>query len=332
MCLGSKDETSGNQSCVATIQEDGKLTIRLRLPDALVPVFGKHVPISDLFFKYGHTEILAALKECQYRNTVQKEKKTASSDYGQAISYRFVRDKKGWRLFASTAISEPTWETSTRCGVIGVDINVDHLAVIETDRFGNPLSKQSIPLQLYGKDKNQSLAEIGNACAQIIQIAKESKKDLVIEKLDFKTKKAYLKGNTKYRRMLSSFAYSTIIQHLKSRAFRFGVTLHQVHPAFTSLLGRIKFAKRYGLSIHQAAALCIARRLFGFSERPPGHLNNIPDDKSGYITLTVPERNRSKHGWTYLRAINQSLQAVLAAQTRSTLRRSTGPNCCLSTC
>jgi len=324
-CLGSKDESSGNQSCVATIQENGKLTMRLRLPDALVPDFGKYLTIPDLFFKYGHTEVMAALKECYYRNILQKENDSLASHYGQAISYRFVRDQKGWRVFASTAIAEPTWETSTRCGLIGVDINVDHFAIVETDRFGNPLSKQSISLQLYGKDKNQSLAEIGNACAQIIQIAKEVKKDLVIEKLDFKKKKANLKENTKYRRMLSSFAYSTIIQHLKSRAFRFGVNLHQVNPAFTTLLGRIKFAKRYGLSIHQAAALCIARRLFGFSERAPSHLTNIPDGKGGYITLTVPERNRSKYGWTYLRAINQRLQVALAAQTRSTLSRSKGP-------
>ena len=33
--LGSKDERAGCQLCVATVQDDGTLTLRLRLPDAL---------------------------------------------------------------------------------------------------------------------------------------------------------------------------------------------------------------------------------------------------------------------------------------------------------
>jgi len=39
--LGSKDETSGNQLCSAIPQEDGTFTLRLRLPDILVPIPGK---------------------------------------------------------------------------------------------------------------------------------------------------------------------------------------------------------------------------------------------------------------------------------------------------
>ena len=34
-------------------------------------------------------------------------------------------------------------------GVIAVDINSDHLAVVETDRFGNPLHTFNIPLPLH---------------------------------------------------------------------------------------------------------------------------------------------------------------------------------------
>ena len=41
--LGSKDETSGCQLCVATVRDDGKLTLRLRLPDALAERHGKYL-------------------------------------------------------------------------------------------------------------------------------------------------------------------------------------------------------------------------------------------------------------------------------------------------
>ena len=38
--LGSRDESGGNQACVATVREDGKLDLRLRLPDRLVGDMG----------------------------------------------------------------------------------------------------------------------------------------------------------------------------------------------------------------------------------------------------------------------------------------------------
>ena len=205
-CLGSKDETSGNQTCRATIQDDGNITLRIRLPNILVSTYGPYITITDLHFKYGHNEIITSLRDCQYRNELQKLKKPLYKEHGQAISYRFLKDAKGWRLFVSTALFEPEWKTSSRSGLIGLDINTDHLAIVETDRYGNPISKRSIPLHLYGKDKKQSLAEIGPACAEAINIAKEEKKDLIIEELDFKRKKAELKEGSKYRRMLRANA------------------------------------------------------------------------------------------------------------------------------
>jgi IS605 OrfB family transposase len=316
--LGSKDETAGNQTCTLTLQEDGKLTLRIRVPHVLVPQYGKYLTIPHLFFNYGQKEIITSLNDCKYRKELQSLKQPEYVNHGQAISYRFIKDKKGWRVFASTTLCEPEWMTSKKQGILGVDINANHLALVETDRHGNPIAKYSIPLCLYGKNHNQSLASIGDACKEIIQIAIRTKKDIIIEDLNFQQKKIELKqlGPAKYRRMLSSFAYQCMIQTLKSRAFRFGIHLHQVNPAFTSLIGRIKFAKRYGLSIHQAAALCIGRRLLGFSERLPRHLGYIPDGKGGHVTLFVPVRNRLKHAWSYLRTINRELQAVLAAHFR----------------
>lgn len=83
--LGSKDETGGNQSCVATIAEDGTFTLRIRVPNALVEHNEGlvHLSIPGIRFTYGHDELVAALSR------------------GKAISYRFLRDEKGWRVFAT---------------------------------------------------------------------------------------------------------------------------------------------------------------------------------------------------------------------------------------
>ena len=170
-----------------------------------------------------------------------------------------------------------------KLGAIGIDINSDHLSLVETDRFGNPLHKQTIPLSLYGKSSNQAKALIGDTCKNIVKFAQEAKKPIILEKLNFRQKKISLRENhTSYARMLSSFAYSNILTHIKSRAQKQGIEIKEVNPAYTSIIGRVKFAKRYGLSIHHAAALVIARRSLKFSEKLPSSLKDIPDGRGGH--------------------------------------------------
>ena len=69
--------------------------------------------------------------------------------------------------------------------------------------------------------------------------------------------------------MLSSFSYGKVKACFLSRGYREGVEVNQVNPAYSSVIGRVKFMERYGLSVHQAAALVLARRLLGCSERIP---------------------------------------------------------------
>ena len=323
--LGSKDETSGNQSCVATIQNDS-LTLNIRLPNAFNE-HGKYLKIVDVRFKYGFEPILASLRDCQERNALLKAKNPLYKEYGQAISYRFKKDKKGWILFASTSLAEPVWTTRENIGAIGIDINADHLAAVETDRYGNPIKRKIIPLNSYGKSTDQIKALIGDAVAELVQWGVSSQKPLVVEKLDFHKKKNELKesGNRKYARMLSSLAYTSIITTIKSRSWRNGVKVKEVNPAYTSVIGRVKFANRYGLSIHESAALCIARRFQGVSESLPRHLDKIPDGKGGHVALPLPVRTRGKHVWTSWRQIKKKLPVVLVAHFRAIKNRSSKP-------
>jgi IS605 OrfB family transposase len=306
--LGSKDETSGNQSCVSLIEEDKTMTLRLRLPDAFAPQYGTYLVIPRVKFAYGHSEIVEALTS------------------KQAISYRFKKDEKGWRVFVSINLIPPPTLSDEKQGAIGIDINSDHLSVVEIDRFGNFIHKQTVPLHLYGKSTNQAKALIGDACKKVVQIAEETKKPLVLEKLDFKQKKATLKEkDAKYARMLSSFAYSSILTHLKSRAQKQRIDIKEVNPAYTSIIGRVKFSKRYGLTIHQAAALVIARRFFRFSEKPPSRLKDIPDGKGGHVAFPLPARNRGKHVWSFWRTLSRKLSVALAAHFRAIKNRSMNP-------
>lgn len=321
--LGSKDESHGNQSCTPTIAEDRSITLRIRMPDALIPKHGKYVLIPNVRFAYGHEAIISAIQNCQLRKELALLKDPRYKESGQAITFRFKKDKKGWRLFLSTELKSPPPVTRKENGVIGLDINGNHLAVVETDRFGNAIKKQTFPLALQNTTKDQARALIGDVSKQIIDLCEQTQKPLVLENLDFQKKKAQLRQKHKaYARMLSAFAYQNILTHLKSKGRSKGIQVHSVNPAYTSLIGRVNYAKRYGLSIHHAAALCIGRRFLGVSERMPQGQREIPDGKGGHVTLDLPVRNRSRHVWVQWGQLNKKLPAALTAHFRTVNNRS----------
>lgn len=308
--LGSKDETAGNQTCTATVQQDGRFCLRLRLPNALEK-YGKYIEIPDVSFAYGSEAILASL----------------SHPEGQALSYRFKNDGKSWRVFVSTDLQSQELISLQGNGAIGIDLNTDHVACIQTDRFGNPIQKEVISWISYGKTRGQLKAITGDVCKRIVDMAKETKKPIVIEKLDFKKKKSALKeeSNSKFSRLLSSFAYALFFIFLLARAFKNGVAVHQVNPAFTSIMGRVNYAMRYGLSVHLAAALCIARRYQKFSEASCSPTGKIPDGKGSHVAFVLPVRNRTKHVWHFWGQVRKKLSTVLAAHFRAISNRSLSP-------
>ena len=259
---------------MASIADDGSLTLRLRMPDCLAEEYGKYLVIEGVRFAYGHEQALAALgsnaEYAAYRRE-HGDKSARATALGQAISYRFKRDGKGWRVFVSTEMMDVPVVTDRRRGAIGVDLNADHLAVADTDASGNCINAWRVPLVTYGKNTNQAEALIGDAVASVVEYAKEVGKPIVIEKLDFRQKKAVLEGESRrYSRMLSSFSYGKIKAYFLSRGYREGVEVHQVNPAFSSVIGRVKFMERYGLTVHQAAGLVLARRLLRAHPPPVG--------------------------------------------------------------
>ena len=89
-----------------------------------------------------------------------------------------------------------------------------------------------------------------------------------------------------------------------SRGCREGVEVHQVNPAYSSsVIGRVKFVERYGLSVHQGADLVLARRLLGCSERIPCRWVS-PVGNGVHVAFSVPARKRVKHVWTYWGAVS----------------------------
>ena len=279
--IGSKDETAGCQGCVMILGADDNVCLRLRLPNSLVTREAKYLQF-PIELNYGKSAILYALAN------------------HTAINYRFKRDSKGWRIFITVDAPVVELVTKPSLGMLGVDINADHLAIAETDRFGNFLKALRIPLNTYGKSSAQTQAVIGDAVKQLFDFAKDKQKPIVIEKLDFTKKKAELyaaakdKHQKRYARMLSSLAYNQVKEVIKARGFDKGIEILEVNPAYTSVIGFWKFATRYGISGHQAAALVIARRALRLSEQP---------NRRDHNASQLPVKDEREHVWSFWRKV-----------------------------
>ena len=314
--LGSQDETAGNQSCQASLQADGTLNLQLRLPDALAS-HGKHVELNGVRFAYGHDSITKALASSQRIATKTKAGKDTVKRIGCALSYRFVRDVKGWRMFVSCEAAQVSVVTSKALGAIGVDINADHLAVSELDRFGNWVQSHRMDLHTYGKTTEQAKALIGDAAVAVVELASRAGKPIVLEQLDFAKKKAELEATHKpLARMLSSFACKKVISSIKAAAFRRGVQVIEVNPAYTSVIGAVNHAQRNGISVHMGAAVAIARRGLGLCEKAAVPVGLVPTANCGHVTFGLPVRNRSKHVWSFWSKTRTNLKAAHAAHYR----------------
>jgi hypothetical protein len=105
--------------------------------------------------------------------------------------------------------------------------------------------------------------------------------------------------------------YEILIKHHESlmRAFssesrcqRFGVELIKVNPAFTSVIGMIKFMAKYGLNSGTSAAMIIARRAMKCSEKVPP-------------CLLKPE-DFNKHSWSAWNRISRYLRDNFITRTQ----------------
>ena len=265
------------------------MTLRVKLPENLVAVHGTHLEFTGIKFVYGHEQILKALNSSKRIDVKSKAGKMVNKRTGTALTYRFLLDKKGWRIFVSVAIEPTKIKSQSQLGSIGLDINADHLALSEIDRFGNLIHARRINLPTYGKSSDQSTALILDATKAISLWAQERAKPVVIEALDFAKKKQELStSNPRYARMLSSFACNKVVNGVKAACFRAGVEVIEVNPAYTSVIGAVNYAQVTGSSVHQGAAYAIARRGLGFCESPTRREGVVPTRNGGHVTFALP--------------------------------------------
>ena len=303
-CGGSKSEEFGNQKMHLTFAKDynpasGKrprFDLRIMLPTCLQDDYGQSIIFRNIVFRYGEAIIKrnvmahqtyrkAKLEYEKAKRQVNKlvnkhEKEQALNDLGElpkaddfgALSFAFqvLRKDKGYYLHVSVPkVSKPK-RTHAQNGVIGLDINYDNLSYVNVSKGGQLVDSKVLRFNFGPKYSAEHREQMINQHLKVlVNEALTKKKDIVLERLDFTHKKSLqTKGLDKdTNRMLHSLAYRKIKENLRRLCLDHGVSYQEVNPAYTSMLGRFLYTKRYGISTHQAAAYVIARRYLQCEER-----------------------------------------------------------------
>ncbi|MEV0299808.1 IS200/IS605 family accessory protein TnpB-related protein [Streptomyces prasinus] len=225
----------------------------------------------------------------------------------RAVAYRihYDTDRARWYVTASWQIPvSPTVPMAAALahGVIGVDMNADHLAAWRLDTRGNPVGDpRRFFYDLSGTADHRD-AQVRHALTRLLHWATScGVKAIAVEDLDFTGEKTREKHGQKkrFRQLISGMPTSRLRTRLTSMADATGITVIAVDPAYTSRWGAQHWQKPLTSTTrtttrHDAASIAIGRRAQGYPIRrrtaPP---RTHQSDGCGHRTLqTGPDSPR----------------------------------------
>jgi len=174
-------------------------------------------------------------------------------------------------------------------GVIGIDINAYpfHLALVHTTKDGNLEKYERINLDnLLDGNSDKSAYLSWQIAHQVVEIAKRERKAIVVENLEKLPKGKRGDGLPKLRQKLQKWVYKGLLQKIAIVARRNGIQVIKVNPAYTSIIGKLKYAPLYNIDKDTAGAYVIARRGLGFKERLPKNYRGLLKD-ADFLSYTI---------------------------------------------
>jgi len=184
------------------------------------------------------------------------------------LSYKIIKKNNRFYLYCTFEIQvcDEDFVTHSSHGTIGLDFNKGFVTLSETNQYGHLVQTQFSPYRFKAGDKTKTdLQRIAN---HVVILARSTGKDVCIEDLNFKNKKAKTesKSGKKYNDMLHSLAYSQFMTTIESCAYRNQVIVNKVNPAWTSWLAKERYCPTMKLNSHVGASYVIARRGQGYND------------------------------------------------------------------
>jgi IS605 OrfB family transposase len=183
----------------------------------------------------------------------------------------------------SFEIPTPKVKYTKENGVIAIDTNASpiHLAIAEVSKTGELLSYQTISLHhLLGLSQNSKDHQEWILAHQIVDLAIQKSKAIAIENLKKLKKGMRGDGKAELRKRLHHWNAKKFLQKLKRVAMLKGVEVIEVNPAYTSVIGMLKYAPQLNIDKDVAGAYVIGRRALGFKEETPENYERLLKDKA----------------------------------------------------
>jgi len=188
-------------------------------------------------------------------------------------------------VYGSVSFEIPTPEVkyTKENGVVAIDTNASpiHLAVAEVSKTGELVSYQTINLHhLLGLSQNSKDHHEWLLAHQIVDLAIEKGKAIAVENLNKLKRGMRGDGKAELRKILHQWNAKKFLQKLKRVARLKGVEVVEVNPAYTSVIGMLKYAPQLSIDKDVAGAYMIGRRALGFKEDMPENYERLLKDKA----------------------------------------------------
>lgn len=228
----------------------------------------------------------------------------------RAVAYRIHHDAVRGRWYVTASWQKPVTRTMPLAaalaeGVIGVDMNADHLAAWRLDTHGNPVGDpRRFSYDLTGPADHRD-AQVRHALTRLLHWATScGVKAIAVEDLDFTAEKTREKHGTRrrFRQLISGMPTGRLRARLTSMADQTGITVIAVDPAYTSRWGAQHWQKPLTTPIrrttrHDAASIAIGRRAQGHPVRrrtaPP---RTHQSDGCGHRTVQAGPETPGREG------------------------------------
>jgi len=221
----------------------------------------------------------------------------------------------------SFEITTPEVRYTKENGVIAIDTNASpiHLAVAEISKNGELVSYQTISLHhLLGLSQNSKDHQEWILAHQIVDLAIEKGKAIAVENLKKLRKGKRGDGKATLRKILHQWNAKKFLQKLKRVAMIKGVEVIEVNPAYTSVIGMLKYAPQLNINKDIASAYVIGRRALGFKEDMPENYEKLLKDRA-YLEFALRRYEEREKELTELveKETNEYKRNALESELRS---------------
>ncbi len=307
IAIGSKHKTAQGNLLLRFMELDGKLNLRITTGNREF-IYAKVLREPSNNKDKWLTFMAILLESWQTKNH---------------FAYTVELKLRDGEVYGSVSFEIPTPEVkyTKENGVIAIDTNASpiHLAIAEVSNAGELVSYQTISLyHLLGLSQNSKDHQEWILAHQIVNLAIEKGKAIAVENLKKLRKGKRGDGKAELRKRLHQWNAKKFLQKLKRVAVLKGVEVIEVNPAYTSVIGMLKYAPQLSIDKDIAGAYVIGRRALGFKEDMPENYEKLLKDKA-YLEFALKKYEEREKELTELigKETNEYKKNALKSELRS---------------